>query len=39
MEYRYGQQFLRINLACPMKLIKDGMKRLQKGVELYRKTN
>ena len=33
-----GNQFLRMNLACPLDLVKDGMKRLQKGIKLYRKT-
>lgn len=33
-----GNEFLRINLACPLSLVKDGMKRLQKGVKLYRKS-
>lgn len=31
-----GKAFLRINLACPLSLVKDGMNRLQKSIDLYR---
>ncbi|MGN0094188.1 MAG: MalY/PatB family protein [Methanobrevibacter sp.] len=31
-----GDQFIRINVACPRKLLEDGLKRLKKGVELYK---
>ncbi|MCR5404663.1 MAG: pyridoxal phosphate-dependent aminotransferase [Butyrivibrio sp.] len=30
-----GQGFLRINLACPLSMVRDGMDRLRKGIELY----
>ncbi len=30
-----GTGFLRINLACPKRLVEDGMDRLKKGVALY----
>lgn len=31
-----GKAFLRINLACPLSWVKDGMNRLQKSIDLYR---
>lgn len=34
-----GHNFIRINLACPLAMVKDGLKRLQKGVALYSKNN
>lgn len=30
-----GQDFIRINLACPLVMIKDGMKRLAEGIHKY----
>lgn len=30
-----GNQFLRMNIACPKARVEDGLKRLQKGVEAY----
>lgn len=30
-----GNQFLRMNIACPKSRVEDGLKRLQKGVEAY----
>ena len=36
MVYRgNGEDFIRVNLACPMKLVKDGMNRLAEGVEKF----
>lgn len=32
-----GQGFLRINLACPRSVVEDGMERLKKGIELYKR--
>lgn len=32
-----GKQFVRMNLACPITLVKDGFARLKRGVELYKK--
>ena len=37
-EYRNGQGFLRMNLACPRKWLEDGLGRLKKGIESYRKS-
>ena len=34
-----GNKFIRINLACPLTMIKDGLSRLEKGVALYSKNN
>ena len=31
-----GHDFLRINLACPMTMVKDGMERLKKGIEYFK---
>ena len=30
-----GNNFIRVNLACPMELVKDGMNRLAEGVEKF----
>lgn len=30
-----GEHFIRINLACPISMVEDGMQRLKKGVEKY----
>lgn len=30
-----GEDFIRVNLACPMKLVKDGMNRLAEGVKKF----
>lgn len=30
-----GEQFLRMNIACPRSVLADGLKRLKKGVEAY----
>lgn len=32
-----GHNFLRMNLACPLEMVKDGMQRLKDGVEKYSK--
>lgn len=32
-----GQQFLRMNIACPRAVVEDGLQRLKKGVSEYRK--
>lgn len=32
-----GQDFIRINLACPLAMVKDGMKRLVEGIRKYSK--
>lgn len=32
-----GEKFLRLNIACPMTLLKDGMNRLKKGICEYKK--
>ena len=32
-----GQQFLRINIACPREVLEDGLQRLKKGVSEYEK--
>ncbi|QGV04411.1 MalY/PatB family protein [Lactobacillus acetotolerans] len=32
-----GHDFLRLNLACPMKMVQDGMHRLEKGIASYNK--
>lgn len=34
-----GNKFIRINLACPLAMVKDGLARLEKGVALYSKNN
>lgn len=31
-----GKQFLRMNLACPLEMVKDGMQRLKKAIEKYK---
>lgn len=31
-----GHDFLRINLACPLSLVKEGLQRLAKGIKAYR---
>ena len=33
-----GCGFLRVNLACPRSVVMDGMSRLKKGIELYRRS-
>lgn len=30
-----GRQFLRMNIACPLERLEDGLRRLKKGVEAY----
>ena len=32
-----GKGFLRINLACPRALVKDGLERMRKGAEAWKK--
>lgn len=32
-----GHDFLRVNLACPISLVKDGMQRLATGIKAYQK--
>ena len=32
-----GDTFVRINLACPEKYVRDGMELLKKGVESYKR--
>ncbi len=32
-----GQDFIRINLACPLAMVKDGMNRLAEGIRKYSK--
>lgn len=32
-----SEGFLRINIACPRILLKEGLNRLKEGVELYKK--
>ncbi len=32
-----GKSFIRMNPACPRERLMDGLERLEKGVELYRK--
>ena len=34
-----GNFFLRLNTACPRKLIEDGLSRLKHGIELWKKTS
>ena len=34
-EYRNGDGFLRMNLACPRTRLEDGLKRLKTGIEAY----
>jgi cystathionine beta-lyase len=37
---RYGEQgkhFVRVNIACPECVVLEGLKRLKKGIEIYRK--
>lgn len=34
-EYRNGEGFLRMNLACPRKQVEDGLKRLKESVPAY----
>lgn len=34
-----GDEFLRLNIACPKELLLDGLKRLEKGVDIYKKRN
>lgn len=34
-----GQKFIRINLACPLSLVKDGFDRLKRGINLYQSEN
>lgn len=34
-----GDEFLRLNIACPKELLLDGLKRLEKGVGIYKKGN
>lgn len=36
-EYRNGEGFLRMNLACPRKQVEDGLERLKKSVSAYEK--
>ena len=36
-EYRNGEGFLRMNLACPRKQVEDGLKRLKKSMAAYEK--
>lgn len=31
-----GRRFLRMNIACPKELVKDGLKRLEEGIKTYR---
>ena len=31
-----GDKFVRINLACPMEVLKDGLNRLKEGTESYK---
>ena len=31
-----GKQFLRMNLACPLEMVKDGMQRLKTAIEKYK---
>ncbi|MFC6322506.1 MalY/PatB family protein [Companilactobacillus baiquanensis] len=31
-----GYDFLRMNIACPIETVKDGLKRLKQGIEMYR---
>ncbi|MGN1321278.1 MAG: MalY/PatB family protein, partial [Methanosphaera sp.] len=33
---KVGEQFVRINIACPRKLLLSGLDRLKRGVELYK---
>ena len=33
---KVGEQFVRINIACPRKLLLDGLDRLKRGVQLYK---
>jgi cystathionine beta-lyase len=33
-----GKKFIRINVACPRERLEDGLKRLKKGIELYKKS-
>lgn len=32
-----GKKFIRVNIACPKSTLKDGLERLKKGIELYKK--
>lgn len=32
-----GRQFMRMNIACPQVVIEDGLERLKKGIETYKK--
>lgn len=34
-----GDNFLRMNIACPQKLLKDGLKRLKSGISALAITN
>lgn len=34
-EFRNGKGFLRMNIACPRELLKDGLKRLKAGIAAY----
>ena len=36
-EYRNGDGFLRMNLACPKTQVEDGLRRLKESVEVYQK--
>lgn len=35
-EYHHGQGFLRMNLACPRKILEEGLKRLKASIEIYK---
>ena len=32
-----GRGFIRINVACPRERLEDGLARLKKGIELYKR--
>jgi len=33
----HGNKFLRLNVACPLAVVKDGLERLERGIMAYRK--
>ena len=35
-EHRVGEEFLRLNIACPETLLRDGLNRLKQGIEDYK---
>ncbi len=37
VQYGNGEQFLRLNIACPKVILTDGLHRLQKAIEAYAK--